>query len=287
MNEKIHFSWDIHYSCNYRCPYCWFDGRWDELSKQNKYFALDDILKAWKRIYDKYGSVQIEILGGEPFTYPNFKEIIKNLSKMHRVGVTTNLSVAVDDIVEAADTSHLNIQPTFHPQFANFESFIEKAKVLKEKNMCSSVFYLAYPPQIQAMEDYKDKFGKYGISLHVMTFWGKYNGKEYPEGYTKEEKEFLKDYLGSRDGEKYQLKPKEVKGKLCRAGQVSAGIKADGNVYRCGGNTPMYIGSFFSEDFKLLEHPAPCESDYCPCNEWVSLLVENNNKKEEVKENGL
>jgi len=113
-----------------------------------------------------------------------------------------------------------------------------------------------------------------------MTFWGKYQGIDYPAGYTKEEREIIKPFLGDRAGEKFQFKPKKVKGKLCRAGHTYAVIFPDGTVLRCGGDQfselQLRWGNFFNDNFKLLEEPLSCDAEYCPCNEWAFLLVDDN-----------
>ena len=280
MNNKIYFNWDLHYACNYRCPYCWFHGRWHQLARENKYLSIDEVLKAWENIYKKYGSVYIELLGGEPFIYPNFTELIKKLSHIHAIGITTNLSIELDNFIKEVDSSKVRVSPTFHPLFADFDKFINRALLLREKGMISLVNYLAYPPQIKFIKYYKERFDKYGIPLSVMTFWGQHNGITYPEGYTQQERESIELCLGDRQGEKFQLKPKSVKGKLCKAGQIYADIKADGKVLRCGGSYPHEIGNLFNDDFKLLDNPLPCESELCPCNEWAGLLVE---KEETMK----
>jgi len=273
MTDHISFCWDIHYVCNYRCPYCWFSGKWHELSSQNKYLSLDEVLKPWKDIYERYGPAYIELIGGEPFIYPRFTELIRELSRMHNIGITTNLSVEVDDFIRQVDTSKVKVTPTFHPLFADFDKFIRRSLLFRENGMgYRNINYLAYPPHLKLMKHYADKFIEHGFELFVMTFWGKYNGKDYPRGYTQEEIHLIKPCLGNRQGEKFQIEPKEVKGKLCRAGQVYAVIKADGSVFRCGGSCSESIGNLFSDTFKLLDDPSPCKSEFCPCNEWAFLL---------------
>jgi MoaA/NifB/PqqE/SkfB family radical SAM enzyme len=284
LSGQISFSWDIHYACNYRCPYCWFNGIWPKLAKQNKYLPLEELIEIWSKVYKNYGAVRILILGGESFIYPNFQELIKELSKIHFVEITSNLSVKLGDLIREMDPSHISITGTFHPLFANFDNFIKNALILKEKGMSDRIWYLAYPPQIKLLQYYKEKFDKYEIPLSVMTFWGEYNGIKYPQGYTQEEKNIFMPYLGNREGEKFQLEPKEVKGKLCHAGQRYAVIKADGLVYRCGENYFRSIGNLFNDDFKLLDEPLACESEFCPCNEWAGLLVNEEKPIEPRKE---
>jgi MoaA/NifB/PqqE/SkfB family radical SAM enzyme len=275
LNGQILFSWDIHFACNYRCQYCWFYGEWQNLSLHNKYYPVSDLLRFWTNIYKKYGSAYIEIIGGEPFVYPNFTELIRELSQIHTVGITTNLSVdPADFIKKVARSDNVKVSPTFHPLFADFDRFINYVLLLKNAGMTGLVNYLAYPPQVEFINYYKEKFAEYGVLFLVMLFWGQYKGTSYPQGYTKEEKGLIEPHLGSRQGNSFQLIPKEVKGKLCRAGQVRASIRADGSVYRCGGSFPQLIGNFFCDDFELLNKPTPCESEFCPCNEWAGFLID-------------
>lgn len=277
----IEFSWDIHHSCNYRCPYCWFYGKWDEIKKNNIYPGLKRLVQIWKCIYDKYGCVQIQINGGEPFTYPDFNGLIIEISKMHKVGITTNSSGDIKSIVEKANKTNINFGMSFHPLFVDLNTFLEKAVIAKESGIAANVLFLAWPPQIQRIFDYKRTFEEYGINFTVLTFWGKYNGKDYPQGYSDEERKILSSVLGTRaeSGEKFQLTPKITRGKFCRAGQTYALIHPNGNVYRCGGGNWKVqhepFSSIFAKDFQLLSEPLPCDSDECPCNEWSFLLVDN------------
>ena len=285
MKEQIKFSWDIHYACNYRCPYCWFNGKWHQMSRQNRYLPLAELIKPWENIYKKYGPAHINILGGEPFIYPHFTEIITELSKMHSVGIVTNLSADIENFVMQVDSSKVNVTPTFHPLFADFDKFIKKELLLKEKGFCNHIFYLAYPPQVKLIKYYADKFNEYGLNLKVLTFWGQHNGKDYPQGYSQQERQLIDACLGDREGEKFQLEPQGVKGKLCRAGQLYANIKADGSVFRCGGLGARLLGNFFDNNFEPLNKPAPCESEFCPCNEWAFLLVRGD-EAAEIKAEG-
>lgn len=274
-NEKISFSWNIHLKCNYRCPYCWFDGKWQELAKDNCYLSLKVLSNLWENIYKKYGSVQINIMGGEPFLYPSFIDLIKELSNFHTIDISTNLSINIETFIKRIDPSKVRIIPTFHPLFAKFDDFIKKMLLLRAHRLNSKVAYLAYPPQLIQINYYSKKFEQEGFSLALMTFWGEYNGISYPGGYTEDEREMIKPYLGERAGEEFQLSPKKMqKGSLCHAGQKYVVIKPNGKVVRCGGMSNEVIGNLFDENFKLLDKPLPCSAEYCPCNEWAFLLVE-------------
>lgn len=285
ITKKISFSWDIHYACNYRCPYCWWHGRWHYLVKSNRYLSVAELTRYWTNIYRKYGPVHIEMLGGEPSIYPGFKDLIKELSGMHTLRISTNLSTDIESFCVEVNPRAVEMICSFHPLFADLDSFIKKAILLKTRNFRFAVTYLAYPPQIRSLEFYRDKFTHEGLPFNVLTFWGKYNSLEYPGAYTQQEKKILNPHLAQCGGESFQLSPiQSPRGKLCYAGCLHACIHPDGEAIRCGGGAyggaPEIVGNFFDENFKLLDGPEPCRSDSCPCNEWAFLLEEIIKKEE-------
>lgn len=273
----ISFSWNIHYKCNYRCPYCWFNDNWIGLVKYNIYPSLDKLLKAWENIYNKYGSVHIDIAGGEPFIYPDFIEVIAGVSCFHEIGITTNLSCDIESFVNKINSSMVGVLSTFHPGFAKLEDFIRKKALLRERGFGDKIVYLAYPTNLKMLNYYRNKFEASGFSFEIMTFWGRHNGTDYPASYTEEERNIIQPCLGSRSGEYFQLVPKKMeKGRLCKAGYCYAVVNPNGDVYRCGSqnmNKDYLMNNIFNENFTLLQTPSPCVSDFCPCNEFASLLV--------------
>ena len=279
FGREISFNWDIHYRCNYRCPYCWFFGKWTEVEKQNIYPPLEQLIGVWKKIYSLYGPVKISITGGEPFLYPKFTELIKELSQMHRIEIITNLSVDIERFINEIRQAVVNINPSFHSLYADFDKFVSKVLLLKDRQMVESVSYLAWPPQIPLLQNYQERFNKFGISLSIQSFFGEYKGIKYPDGYTEQEKQIIMPQLGTRGGKLFQTEPIITKGKRCAAGHRYGVIHPDGKVLRCGGmNSSMpegsIIGNLLDEDFRLLIEPSLCTFEVCPCNEWAFLLEE-------------
>jgi MoaA/NifB/PqqE/SkfB family radical SAM enzyme len=277
---QVSFSWDIHWKCNYRCPYCWWHGRWDSLAVHNYYPGSDRLLAIWERIHRQYGSVHVDISGGEPMIYPQFADFLSRVTRLHYFGINTNLSVDVDELpgkIEKKDTVRFNT--TFHPLFADFDEFVKKLIFLEKHAFSVGVSYLAWPGQIEDIPAYREKFQEKGFRLSVLTFWGKYSGKDYPSSYTEREKEIISPNLGRRSGEDFQIKPVITEGKLCRAGSSYATVHPDGKALRCGGGSwereDSPLGNIFDSEFRLLDEPTPCTSRYCPCNEWAFLLVKD------------
>jgi hypothetical protein len=272
MNDKLKFSWDIHYKCNFRCPYCWFYREWANLGKRSLYLSPDEWMIHWKKIYDKYGEVKIEIVGGEPFIYPSFIELVKKLSSIHLVKVTTNLSGDIERFAKEINPERVDLDLNFHILFIDLETVLRKALILKNSGFKGGICYLAYPPQMHKIKYLSEEFRKVGVNFALAAFWGEYNGQKYPAAYTEEEKEMMQPFLGDVDRVTYHLNAQSPKGKLCNAGYRYASIKGDGSVTRCGPLSDKPIGNITNENFSLLDASSPCEADFCPCNEYDNLL---------------
>ena len=270
--EKVTFVWDIHYRCNFRCPYCWFDKNWESMEKVTRYMTVPELMKVWQKIYDRHGECHIMITGGEPSIYPNFVELIAELSKLHTVKVTSQLSGDMYAFAEKVDPSRVVLAMNFHPKDSNSASVLGKILALKKKGFKGGVCYLAYPPNMGKIDYYHKKFKEQGIDFALAAFWGDYEGKKYPDSYSEAERKMMEPFLGDVSRVKYHLEGKKTKGKLCRSGQIYASIKADGKVTRCGPLSHKPIGNLFDDDFKLFDKPMPCEAEVCPCDEYVWLV---------------
>ncbi|MFC2061722.1 hypothetical protein ACFLUV_04350, partial [Elusimicrobiota bacterium] len=248
------------------------DTKWEEMDKFNKYISLDEMLKIWQRLHDLYGECHIMITGGEPGLYPNFIELVDELSKIHTIKVTSQLSGDMYTFARKLNPKRIELDMNFHPMESKLEPFLRKVLTLKKHGFSGGVCYLAYPPQMDKIQYYQEKFESKGINFALAAFWGNYQGKDYPQGYSEEEREMIAPYIGDVDRIKYHLEGKKTKGKLCRAGYCYASIKADGKVTRCGPLSDKSIGNIFDKDFKLHDQPMPCEAEVCPCDEYVWLV---------------
>ncbi|MFH0791512.1 MAG: radical SAM protein, partial [Candidatus Omnitrophota bacterium] len=160
-NLQISFNWDITSICNYRCPYCWFYGKWVQMSGRNKNISASELEAFWSRMYDRYGSIKIFITGGEPFLYPSFVDLISAITRWHRVEVVTNLSWAVKPVIERIQSLNIKIHPSFHPLFADFSDFVDKLILLKKQGLANNPSFVAWPPQISHIDYYAKKFKDY------------------------------------------------------------------------------------------------------------------------------
>jgi len=265
--HKLNFTWLTNHSCNYRCPYCFLDGRWDEFKRSDKHFSKKEIIAAWKRIRDSYSESHICISGGEPTIYPEFIDIVKEISQMHTVGISTNLSLDVSKITENLNPSRVDLSISFHPHFTKVEAMLEKLNVLKKFNWPMLVMCVGWPPLIPLLDDFYAHFKEFNFS--VLPFWGTYDAKTYPQGYTSYEKEVVNRYIARRENEDFKTEPVLVRGRLCRAGQVYAHIEPDGRVLRCSAGAQPLARKFYDKNFSLLNEPSACNAEFCHCLEYV------------------
>ncbi len=270
--NKVFFSWYINNECNYKCSFC---------SPENYKTALVGVSKwvdIWDDIYRRYKECHIHISGGEPFIYPDFMELIISLSKKHTLEFSTNLSCNMQPFVDNISPKRARLGGSFHPEDGDFDDFLGKAALLKKSGFDVWVNYVAYPPHLKDMARYKRAVEESlpGVLFAIQPFNGKYEGRDYPQGYTEEEKKLMnpsgsaevnKEAFDWRtDGEK-----SAVKNKSCRMGQMYARIYPDGSVSRCCGNGASKLGNLLDGTFKLYDKPMPCVCDSCPC--WKCMLV--------------
>lgn len=274
---RIFYTWDIHYACNYRCSYCFFSKKWDEVAKENRYPSIDKWKDIWDDIFERYGSGHIHISGGEPFTYPSFIDLITYLTEKHTVEFDTNLSFDVPDFISKVRPGRVKFAAAFHPEFVDIDLFLEKAARLKEEGFDIGINYVAYPPNLIKMKVYKMAFERNHISFDIMPFRGEFHGRIYPQEYIAEEKEVIKNCdsnlaISTRMLEWYGKGKLSRKGQLCKMGQMYTKIHPDGSAYRC-----CYIdergklGNLIDGTFSLWEEPRPCEYVECPC--WTAMIV--------------
>ena len=266
-NIGVSFEWNIIYKCNYRCSYCIFNGKWEEYGPRTVFKSVDELVQIWNKIYDIYGRCSIVFTGGEPTIYPNFFEFVSKLSKKHYpINISSNGSGDLKKMVELCDNKKVSMSISFHTEFDSAKDVLKRAKYLKENGFLAEfINYCCWPPAIPKLMEYVKMFKNEGFLIKAIPFCGQYNGKIYPDSYTKEEK----DILGINEVWEKNVKRK---GTMCAAGQKSALIFPDGKVARCGQiGERILIGNIFDKSFKLLDKPQECDVDICPCLKAVDV----------------
>lgn len=277
------FVWEISYACNYRCSYCHFELRdsWDEMSAYQGAPRPEAWKQAWERLYERYGSATILVVGGEPLHHPGAGEILEHVARRHYVSIITNLSLPSERLEELAcrlPAQRTRFGATFHPEFAEAGPLRDKLAGLRDKGFDVWLTIVAWPPLLERLPEWREYFAAAGIPLSVCVFFGTHEGKTYPEAYTEAQRAFLDPFLSPFD-RRYQLRREDTIGLPCAAGFVYAKVRANGDVYRCGtvaeyrstGQEPV-LGNVFDPAFRLNEAPAPCPMRRCECGESRYLL---------------
>ena len=274
-------TWTLTNKCNHRCSYC-LDSHEDR--KGFRLLSPGEWFSVWKRLYDLYGTMAVQITGGEPAVYPRFFEILKALSMMHNFDLQTNLSWDPEDIISTVPPEYMaRIGASFHPEFADFGIFIEKLDRLKKAGYRVEINFVGYPPFLKDAEKYRGAALERGIQFSLLSFQGNYQGEKYPEEYTAGEKKTLV-LLNATSGEsalsmeEWDLTNKTVgereespqARRQCRMGQMYAWITSEGEALRCC-KSKKKLGNLIAGTFELLEEAQPCSVVNCMC--WRNMTV--------------
>jgi len=272
---KVFFTWEITYECNYKCTYCHAPKHWKQGVPETVYPGLDRWIKIWNEIYEKYGECEFVISGGEPFVYPDFIKLATEMSKIHILEFCTNLFVEVEEIIRSMSPKRVRIGTSFHPEFAEIDEFVKKLKFLQNNGFEVWVNIVPWPPMLNDVIKYKGVFESEGIKVILQPFIGEYEGRQYPQGYTEEEKKLLGIFQDEANVKTVEFKTTDEskkKGKLCRMGQNYAFIHPNGDVERCCRDHSLKLGNIVDGTFKLLDKPMFCQAEECNC--WRCMLVE-------------
>jgi len=273
------FTWELGFFCFFKCFYCFYslEGWENLLERQKPIKGTEEIVEAWNYIYGKFGKAKIYITGGEPFLYPDFNLIVKNLAKLHKIEITSNLSVGINEFIDINRdlTENIEFNATFHPMYIDINKFLEKVLLLRENGFKCRVCYLAHPVQLREMLLYKRYFLNFKIVMTPVEFVGNFRNRNYPEEYSKTEKEFLNLVLNWDNN--WQISAKELNvekekvysgEKQCIAGYSYGVIDVKGNVRPCGQLKEPILGNIFKKDVEFLDKPIKCNLQTCKCAEF-------------------
>ncbi len=255
---QLYASWIPTRACNFSCKYCYSLGKYTnprQISVQRLCSALREHGENWL----------VHISGGEPFLYPGFIEICKELTNLFQIKINTNLSLNIQirefskiikpDRVELINAS-LHIEE--RERLNNVKDFIENVVLLKNRGFKIKVKFVLYPTLMERFQKDCQYFSSRGIELFPKPFKGRYLGKLYPKAYPKEVKHFFSDSMFSSS-----FYPFCFKGINCVAGKSFIRIDSNGIVSRCT-NDSSVLGDI-DNGFKLEKVAYPCKSFRCSC----------------------
>lgn len=158
-----HVSWMITWRCSLNCEYCGAINinrglmKGPEGGSLTGEFREKDAKIHWKDWVNAFnrlpGNALIDISGGEPFIYPNILDIIEGIDERHKIAITTNLTLSIEDLENFIKRIHPRkiSQITCSLHLCNKEwntLFIRKLDRLFDAQFMTQVNFVAYPSQL-------------------------------------------------------------------------------------------------------------------------------------------
>jgi MoaA/NifB/PqqE/SkfB family radical SAM enzyme len=216
--------WIVTRNCNLKCPYC---TQTDNSKVDTRIYT--EWVVAWNRICPGL----LNISGGEPFLFPGFVDMLKDLHSSIKLGITTNLTLPIDEFARCIDPKRvLNITCSRHPSMYKqpAEMFDGKVMLLRSKGFRVTVNLVAHPDQMYLIPAMKKHYEAMGVNFHV----DPYRDGEERAGrfnYDRKEKLFLQRYVQS-DREDL-LKDVKYNKAFCSAGQDYIFVEPNGDYWPC------------------------------------------------------
>ena len=198
--------------CNFKCTYCISDPNrgCDKFSQPIKKDENNNLLvhpfgiseSENNSAHDKGDWIDLEILlkfirtklsnewlinltGGEPLYYPKIEEFIVELSKTHKILITTNASILREkkDFLNI-DRDSIFFRIGYHPEFRNLDTFLDIMKYIHDNKFKYIINYVTHPEYYTESEKYLDHITileSNGLKYEITPFEGKFNNTNYPK----------------------------------------------------------------------------------------------------------
>ncbi|CCH49050.1 radical SAM protein [Pseudodesulfovibrio piezophilus] len=251
--------WNMTRKCNFRCEYCYFP---HDNTPVTETLPVDKV-KAFLNGTGRPWSVRMT--GGEPFIYPGIIDICAELSRSHRIGIDTNLSVSskIQDFADRIDPDRVeNLYVALHieerERVKGVNSFIRNARLLIDRGFAVIVNYVVHPNLEKRFHQDVAFFAERGITITPRPFRGEYNGRRYPEAYGDRAQAIFANH--PEQGKKIAF---NFYGVPCTAGQTLLRLEPDGTIFRCPGDKTV-LGNVL-DHVTLGSGAEPCRKMRCPC----------------------
>lgn len=265
---KHQIYWNLTTRCNLDCSFCNVP---QSQSEDEVKFVRANLETFKRRFKDLSGQWEFFIGGGEPFVFPGFLTLVRDLVEMgHDVSVATNFTASQKMLLDFVDSGNGHIRSmvaSFKPGIHDFSSFLEKAQKINESIKAQggvfTVGAVATKKDMDALYQLGLEFQNHGIifQLQVERADGKYRT------YSKAEVEKIRHF-----GRIYGLEgTAHYKGLPCLAGKHYFVLTQYGHAFRChsaiagrdldGG----YLGNLLKGGLHLHKQPQRCPYEHCNC----------------------
>jgi MoaA/NifB/PqqE/SkfB family radical SAM enzyme len=264
--------WKTNQRCNFSCEYCFLPAA--ELSREHPLCGRYPAGHIARRFDDTGRSWTIFMTGGEPFVYPGFLDLCRELAKNHFLAINTNLSTSnvlrfADEIDPArVEMIIASLHITIRERMGKVEEFLNHVRYFQDRGIRIGVEYVAYPPMFERLDRDLRMLETNGIRIvNLKVFRGYYRSGTYPRDYTPGEKDYFRrdgfdpgelDFIDRRFA--YRSEP-------CRTGMDFIFMDIDGRIRRCPGSAKSY-GNFLAGRYVLDRTARPCPFPRC-FSPWI------------------
>jgi MoaA/NifB/PqqE/SkfB family radical SAM enzyme len=278
-------GWHINDLCNFQCEYC-FSATYEKEDPNVGRYSPGQILESLNNTGRRW---HIFIGGGEPLLYPDFNKLVNTISPFHPMQISTNLSnknaIAFANEVAPEGITLLNASLHIgHHSEKSLARFIENYHLCVEKGFNIVVSYVAYPPLFKKIEDDFIFMRAKGIKQIIpKSYYGTFEGKEYPQAYTPEQLEIIHTLRSLSPNERLNgLKKMKFKNKQCNAGKNFFYMNVKGDLFNCGTLMKPH-GNLFEGTFKPDDGPIRCPAEVCNDNCLGMLSLVDQPKMENLR----
>jgi MoaA/NifB/PqqE/SkfB family radical SAM enzyme len=233
-----------------------------------------DIARLLKTL-DQTGLIfRISFTGGEPFLVPNLVEACEAIAQKHFLSFNTNLtSPRIPEFANRISPDRVVLlHASLHIQELQARSlterYIRNYRICQEAGFPMMAVQVGYPPLLRDVESYRKFFGQRGVPIRFYTFEGEYEGRSYPDAYSKEEA----DVFGFDHSVVGRF---HTHGFLCNAGYNVGIVSLDGGIHPCFKLIHSDLGHIYSR-IEFFKHLTPCPFDFCGCpmHEYDPMLYQ-------------
>lgn len=227
-------------------------------------------VKEWTEAFERLNrDIYFVLSYGESIGAPGYLDVIDIIGRHPNweCCIITNLKESPEKLLasQLAKDKRVYIAGCFHPLGgADWETFKKHILMVRDADIKVMAGYLFYPPQIDQWKEYFKWFDEHNIRTFVRRYVGEYEGKKYPDFYSKEVRQFLRDICEPKVI-KYGLDLTSPKGRPCLASKDMILVHYDGTVGLCADVPDNYIcqTNIFNPNFKLNDNMVYCPTNLC------------------------
>ncbi|NET10722.1 MAG: radical SAM protein [Merismopedia sp. SIO2A8] len=244
-------------SCNYGCEYCPFAKRQQTAMELGGDRQALERFATWIKTQSHHKFSILFTPWGEALIhswYQNTLTQLSHLPNIRKVAIQTNLSCSLNWVGQA-NANTLALWTTFHPEWSDMDTFLQKCHTLMAHRIQFSVGVVGFPRFRQAIAQLRQALPS---SIYL---WINAVKSELPQLQSTDRAFFQAiDPLYELNTQHYPSL-----GKACRAGQSVFSVDGDGTMRRCHFiKTP--IGNIYNSEWEKGLGDRPCTNETCHCH---------------------